>query len=159
MAYESKYMKMAARVADEGITGGFGGPFGCVIVKNGEVIASTHNTVVNDNDPTAHGEVNAIRMACKKLGTFNLEGCELYTTSEPCPMCLGAIMWARIHKVYSAMNIADAKRIGFDDEPFYKAMTAYAKGEATPLLDMEFQRDTDCETLFNKYDQMDKVRY
>ena len=159
MGYDAKYMKMAAEVADAGITGGFGGPFGCVIVKDGEVVASTHNTVVHDNDPTAHGEVNAIRMACKKLNTFDLKGCELYTTSEPCPMCMGAIMWARIDQVYSAMDIEDAAKIGFDDKPFYEAITAYAKGEENAFVKTEFQKDESCVRLFEKYDKMNKVMY
>ena len=93
-----------------------GGPFGCVIAKDGEIIAEGANTVLADNDPTSHGEMNAIRNACKELGTHDLSGCTLYTTSEPCPMCYGAIWWARIEKIYYASTIHDAKEFGnFDD--------------------------------------------
>ena len=93
-----------------------GGPFGCVIVKDGEIIAEGANTVLADNDPTSHGEMNAIRHACKELGTHDLSGCTLYTTSEPCPMCYGAIWWARVQKIYYASTIHDAKEFGnFDD--------------------------------------------
>jgi guanine deaminase len=93
-----------------------GGPFGCVIAKDGEIIAEGANTVLADNDPTSHGEMNAIRNACKELGTHDLSGCTLYTTSEPCPMCYGAIWWARVQKIYYASTIQDAKEFGnFDD--------------------------------------------
>ena len=93
-----------------------GGPFGCVIVKDGEIIAEGANTVLADNDPTCHGEMNAIRNACKELGTHDLSSCILYTTSEPCPMCYGAIWWARISKIYYASTTRDAKEFGnFDD--------------------------------------------
>ncbi len=93
-----------------------GGPFGCVIAKDGEIIAEGANTVLADNDPTSHGEMNAIRNACKELGTHDLSGCTLYTTSEPCPMCYGAIWWARVQKIYYASTIHDAKEFGnFDD--------------------------------------------
>ena len=93
-----------------------GGPFGCVIAKDGEIIAEGANTVLADNDPTSHGEMNAIRHACKELGTHDLSGCTLYTTSEPCPMCYGAIWWARVQKIYYASPIHDAKEFGnFDD--------------------------------------------
>lgn len=157
--YNKVFMDLAVEVAKEGITKGCGGPFGCVIVKEGQVVARAHNTVVASNDPTAHGEVNAIRNACKQLDTFNLEGCELYTTSEPCPMCLSAIMWARIKKVYSAMTINDAGKIGFDDKPFYEAVKEYSLNKATALIDCEFHKEIECVELFNEYDKMEKVLY
>lgn len=152
-------MEKAAEIAREGISSGSGGPFGCVIVKDGNVVACTHNTVVRDNDPTAHGEVNAIRQACRNLGTFNLEGCDLYTTSEPCPMCLGAIMWARIGNVYSAMNIRDAADIGFDDEPFYADMNSYSQGKGSRFVNIEFRENVHCRELFRDYKAMNAVKY
>ncbi|MEN8122894.1 MAG: nucleoside deaminase [Bacteroidota bacterium] len=99
-----------------------GGPFGAVIVKNGEIIASAANSVTQTNDPTAHAEVNAIRLASAKLNTFDLSGCEIYTSCEPCPMCLGAIYWARIDKIYYGNTKNDAKNIGFDDSFIYDEM-------------------------------------
>ena len=96
-----------------------GGPFGAVIVKNNEIIARGANRVTADNDPTAHAEVSAIRKAAEKLGTFDLSGCEIYTSCEPCPMCLGAIYWARLDKMYYANTKTDAKNIGFDDSFIY----------------------------------------
>lgn len=157
--YDKAFMNLAVEVAKEGINLGCGGPFGCVIVKEGQVIAKAHNSVVADSDPTAHGEMNAIRQAGNKLGTFNLEGCELYTTSEPCPMCLSAIMWARISKVYSGMDIHDAERIGFDDLPFYSAVKNYSEGKPNEFVDVEFHRERKCEELFDEYHEMDKVLY
>ena len=114
-----KYMRMAINEAKKGINSSHGGPFGCVIVKDGIVIAKAHNTVLKDHDATCHGEVNAIRKASKKLGTHDLSGCILYTTAEPCPMCLGAILWANIDKVFYGCNIADTEEIGFRDSKFY----------------------------------------
>lgn len=157
--YKKEIMKLAIEVAREGIRKGCGGPFGCVIVKDGEIIAAEHNTVVKDNDPTAHGEVNAIRKACEKLGTFDLSGCELYTTSEPCPMCLSAIMWARIPKIYSAMTIHDAKLLGFDDLPFYFAVRNFMEDKPNQFVDIEFYREEDGLKLFEEYDNMEKILY
>lgn len=117
----NKFMEIAVREAKIGIENGHGGPFGCVIVKNGTVIGQGHNEVLLQNDPTCHGEMTAIRDACKNIGSFDLSGCELYTTGEPCPMCMGAIQWARIQKVYYGCNVRDTARIGFDDEIFYSA--------------------------------------
>ena len=119
MTQEEMFMKEAIRMSQESIENG-GGPFGAVIVKNGEIIAKTSNKVTQENDPTAHAEVTAIRSAAKKLNTFNLSGCEIYTSCEPCPMCFGAIYWARLDKLYFANTKADAKDIGFDDSFIYK---------------------------------------
>lgn len=116
----NSYMKMAIEEARCGIRAGHGGPFGCVIVKDQAIIGKGHNEVVRQNDPTCHGEMMAIRDACKTLGTFDLSGCELYTTAEPCPMCLGAIRWANIKKYYYGCNIADTEQIGFRDKEFYE---------------------------------------
>jgi len=119
---KNKYMQLAIDLAKENVKKGFGGPFGAVIVKNGEVIAQAANSVTSTNDPTAHAEVNVIRQACKKLNTFNLSGCEIYASCEPCPMCLSAIYWAHIDKVYVAATKKDAAEAGFDDEFIYKEL-------------------------------------
>jgi guanine deaminase len=116
-----KFMKIAAYEARRGIHAGHGGPFGSVVVKNGEVVGRGHNEVVKRRDPTCHGEVMAIRDACKKLGTYDLSGCELYTTAEPCPMCAGAIMWANISKVWYGCTVEDTDKIGFRDKQFYES--------------------------------------
>ena len=112
------FMKLAIDLSIKNIEKG-GGPFGAVIVKDGEIIAASANSVTIDNDPTAHAEVNAIREACKKLKTFDLSGCDIYSSCEPCPMCLGAIYWARIDKLYFANTKNDADAIGFSDNFIY----------------------------------------
>ena len=115
----NKYMLEAIKKAEENIISGKGGPFGAVVVRDGKVIATAGNCVTSTNDPTAHAEVVAIRDACKTLDTFDLSGCDIYASCEPCPMCLGAIMWSRIDKLYYAADRIDASRAGFDDELFY----------------------------------------
>lgn len=119
MATESSYMALAIDLAMKNVETGAGGPFGAVVVKDGKVIASAANCVTATNDPTAHAEVMAIRKACQALGTFQLEGCEIYTSCEPCPMCLGAMYWARPAAVYYANTRADAAGAGFDDAFIY----------------------------------------
>ncbi|MDR0370718.1 MAG: nucleoside deaminase [Prevotellaceae bacterium] len=116
------YLRNAIRLADENITNKGGGPFGAVVVKDGKIIARAVNTVTTGNDPTAHAEVNAIREACRNLQTFDLSGCEMYASCEPCPMCLSAIYWARIDKVYYAGSRADAQAAGFDDSFIYQEL-------------------------------------
>ena len=113
------WMRRAIQLSEESVSKG-GGPFGAVIVKDGHVIAEASNSVTLDNDPTAHAEVNAIRMATRLLKTFDLTGCDIYTSCEPCPMCLGAIYWARINRIYYANNRQDAADIGFDDDCIYQ---------------------------------------
>lgn len=115
-------MRIAIALSEENVREGKGGPFGAVIVKDGEVIAQSANRVVPDNDPTAHAEVAAIRLACKALNSFDLSGCSIYASCEPCPMCLGAIYWARIDKVYYANTKLDAAAIGFDDAFIYEEL-------------------------------------
>lgn len=117
-----KFMKMAIDLSRSGMEQGKGGPFGCVIVKDGKVIGQGFNSVLDTNDPTAHAEVVAIRDACKNLGSFQLEGCYLYTSCEPCPMCLGAIYWARPERVFFANTKKDAAAIGFDDQFIYEEL-------------------------------------
>lgn len=116
-----KFLIRAIDLAKQSIKTG-GGPFGAIIVKDGEIIAETSNSVTKDLDPTAHAEVNCIRQACKKLGTFILEGCEIYSSTEPCPMCLSAIYWAHISKIYYAATKDDAAYGGFDDDFIYKEL-------------------------------------
>ncbi len=116
------YMKEAIKEAIKGVNANDGGPFGCVIVKDDRIIGRGHNQVTSSNDPTAHAEVMAIREACKKLNSFQLEDCIIYTSCEPCPMCLGAIYWARPKTVYYGCNQQDAAAIGFDDAFIYKEL-------------------------------------
>ncbi|MCH3924764.1 MAG: nucleoside deaminase [Bacteroidales bacterium] len=117
------YILKAILLAQENVRKGCGGPFGAIIVKDDKIIAQAVNTVTKDNDPTAHAEINAIRLACKVLKTFSLEGCVIYSSCEPCPMCLSAIYWARIDKIYYSANCIDAAQAGFDDSFIYKEMT------------------------------------
>ena len=116
---KKELMREAVMLSEESVKNG-GGPFGAVIVKDGNIVAEASNSVTIDNDPTAHAEVNAIRKATSKLGTFDLQGCDIYTSCEPCPMCLGAIYWARLDNIYYANDRKDAARIGFDDDFIYK---------------------------------------
>jgi tRNA(Arg) A34 adenosine deaminase TadA len=118
-AEKIRFMRTAIEKAGENVTSSLGGPFGAVVVKDGVIISACGNRVTSTNDPTAHAEIVAIRDACSKLGTFDLTGCDIYASCEPCPMCLGAIMWARIEKLYYAADRIDASRAGFDDELFY----------------------------------------
>ncbi len=113
------FMRRAIALSEQSVKDG-GGPFGAVIVKDGEIVAEASNSVTTDTDPTAHAEVNAIRKAAKRLGSFNLEGCEIYTSCEPCPMCLGAIYWAHLSKIYYCNTREDAAKIGFDDDFIYR---------------------------------------
>lgn len=116
------YMRIAIQLSERNVKGADGGPFGAVIVKDGQIIASSANKVVQQNDPTAHAEVSAIRLACQQLGTYTLEGCVIYTSCEPCPMCLGAIYWAHIDAIYYGNTKADAAYIGFDDHFIYQEL-------------------------------------
>lgn len=114
------FLSRAVELAEENVEKGTGGPFAALIVRNGEVIAEAANSVTRTNDPTAHGEVNAIRKACAALGTFSLEGCEIYSSCEPCPMCLAAIYWARLGALYYGSSQQDAAKAGFDDAFLYE---------------------------------------
>lgn len=153
---EDKFMRLAIDLATENIKNG-GGPFGAVIVKDGEVVATGCNRVTASNDPTAHAEVNAIRAACKALDTFILKGCEIYSSCEPCPMCLGAIYWAHLDKLYYAGNKHDAADAGFDDSFIYKEL------ELTPedrRLKTEVLLEKEALRVFESWKaQEDKVEY
>lgn len=119
MTREHKFIQEAIELSRKGMMNNDGGPFGCIIVKGEEIVGRGNNRVTSTNDPTAHAEVVAIRDACKNLGTFQLDDCEIYTSCEPCPMCMGAIYWARPKKVYYANTRVDAANIGFDDSLIY----------------------------------------
>ena len=154
--YQQEFMQEAIKEAKTGINNKDGGPFGAVVVKNGEIIATGHNCVLKNHDSTCHGEIDAIRKAEQKLQTHDLSGCELYTTGEPCPMCLAAILWANIKKVYYGCNLEDNEKIGFRDLKFEKLM-----GDRDNLpKDFLEQQDRDlCLELFNEYNRMDKTIY
>ena len=124
MTREEKFMEAAIALADKGSSDGEGGPFGCVIVKDDKIIGRGNNKVTSTNDPTAHAEIIAIRDACKNLKSFQLEDCEIYTSCEPCPMCLGAIYWARPKMIYYGNTRDDAAKIGFDDSFIYDEISA-----------------------------------
>lgn len=151
----NKYMKLAIDEARFGINNNHGGPFGAVIVKNGEIIATGHNKVLLSHDPTCHGEINAIRNATEKLKTHDLKGCEIYTTGEPCPMCLCAIMWANIDKVYYGCTIKDNAIIGFRDELFESVF----KGREELKDYLECIDRNECLELFNEYNNINHEIY
>lgn len=152
---QSEFMQIAIQEAREGISNGDGGPFGTAIVRDGVLIASGHNHVLAYNDPTCHGEVDAIRKACKRLGTFDLTGCELYTTGEPCHMCLCACMWANISMIYYGCTIADNEIIGFRDNKFDQIFGGRDKlGDYMTEIDREA-----CLRLFQDYSKMDATKY
>ncbi len=149
-------MRKAIELAEENVDNG-GGPFGAVIARDGKIIATGVNRVTANHDPTAHAEVSAIRAACKELGTFDLSGCEIYTSCEPCPMCLGAIYWAHIDKMYYGNDKADAKRIGFDDSFIYDEIAlspSERKLESKRILKEEAAKAFDMWT-----NKDDKVEY
>ena len=134
-----------------------GGPFGSVIVKGEKIIAEGSNKVTSTNDPTAHGEIVAIRQACKNLNHFNLSGCELYSTCEPCPMCLSAIYWSHIEKVYYANTRDDAQKIDFDDSLIYSELLKSVKKRKIPMIQMMRDEALKAFELWNK--KTDKVKY
>jgi guanine deaminase len=151
------FMREAIREAEAGMRAGRGGPFGCVIVRRGEIVARGHNRVTSTNDPTAHAEITAIREACRTLGTFSLEDCELYTSCEPCPMCLAAVYWARIPQLYYGNTRADAAAVGFDDDFIYQQIPLAAEKRSiamAPLLRSEAIATFDAWRA-----KTDKVRY
>src|SRR5271166_4049522 len=130
------FMARAIQLSIDGVQSGRGGPFGAVIVRDGKIIAEVANQVTSSNDPTAHAEVIAIRRACYKLGVFELKDCELYTSCEPCPMCLGAIYWARLSRLYFANTAEDAANIGFDDSFIYSELKQPFSGRRIPTIQL-----------------------
>ena len=142
-----KFMKEAIKEAEKGIESGDGGPFGAVVVKDGVIVGKGHNKVLKNNDATCHGEMEAIKSASKKLGTFDLSGCILYTTGEPCPMCLSACLWANIEKVYYGCSLMDNEKIGFRDKKFDSLMGG-RKNLKNYLVELNRK---ECLELFEKY--------
>jgi tRNA(Arg) A34 adenosine deaminase TadA len=120
--YETKFMQRVLELSQHGMQNGHGGPFGCVIVKDGTVVGEAHNEVLSSNDPTAHAELLAVRRASARLKTFNLAGCELYTNGAPCCMCMSSMLWARVDRVYYVLSMDDSRAIGLGDEPFYEEL-------------------------------------
>jgi len=155
--YHEEYMKMAIRLARKNVQDGKGGPFGAVIVKDGEVVASAMNEVTATDDPTAHAEVVAIRQACKSLGSYQLDGCDIYSSCEPCPMCLGAIYWSRPDHVYYAATRKDAAASGFDDDVIYQEISLPPDQRRIPFQNK--MRDEAIEA-FKEWDKSDlKINY
>ncbi len=152
----NKYMEIAKKCAEIGINNNEGGPFGAVIIdKKGNVIAKGNNRVIKDHDPTAHAEVTVIRDACKKLKTYDLSDYILYTSCEPCPMCLSAIIWANIKEVYFACTKEDAGNIGFRDDIIYE----YLKGNKKDLIKLNQIDREECIKLFDEYKNQNKTIY
>ena len=150
------FMRQAIALAVENIKSG-GGPFGAVIVKDGKVVATGANRVTANNDPTAHAEVSAIRAACTKLGTFDLSGCVIYTSCEPCPMCLGAIYWAHIDKIYYGANQYDAAKIDFDDSFIYRELELKPEARQKPVENI--LHDEALAPFRAWQEKEDKIRY
>ena len=151
-------MKKAFRKAKDTMNKNYGGPFGAAVVNNdGEVLSVASNSVLKDHNPTAHGEINAIIKACKKIGSEDLSGCTLYTTAYPCPMCLGAIIWANIDKVYYGCTPEDAEAIGFRDDFIYDFIKGNMKDNSVMEL-KQIDRD-ECIKLFEEYKEKDKKIY
>jgi guanine deaminase len=152
-----RFMRRAIELARSGMENGRGGPFGCVIAKDGQVVGEGYNCVTSTNDPTAHAEIVAIRDACKTLNTFQLDGCSVYTSCEPCPMCLGAIYWARPSAIFFAGTRADAAAAGFDDELFYSEIE---KPNDRRSLRMAGLLREEAQEVFNRWqNKSDKIEY
>ena len=153
---KNKFMLRAIVLSIESVKGG-GGPFGSVIVRDNKIISEGFNKVTSTNDPTAHGEIVAIREACKNLKVFNLSGCELYSTCEPCPMCLSSIYWAHIDKIYYANTRDDAQKIDFDDSLIYSELKKNIKRRKIPMVQMMRGEALKAFELWDK--KTDKVKY
>lgn len=150
-------MREAIDFSAEKMRAGLGGPFGALVVKDGTVIARGFNKVTSDNDPTAHAEVIAIREACKVLDSFSLEGCEIYSSCEPCPMCLAAIYWARIDRIFFANSRADAAAIGFDDDRLYREISKPLSKRSLPIAQIEM---AEARAVFREWEaKPDKIIY
>ena len=154
---DEQFMQRAIRIAQNGIDKNAGGPFGAVVVKNGEIISEGWNQVTSTNDPTAHAEIMAIREACRRLDSFQLEDCVLYTSCEPCPMCLGAIYWARPKKIFYACTREDAAKVGFDDQFIYDEIAGEI-GERK-IETINFMREESLVVFENWENKEDKIEY
>ena len=153
---KNEFMKRAIELSIKSVNNG-GGPFGSIIVKSDKIIAEGSNKVTSNNDPTAHGEIVAVREACKKLNNFSLNGCELYSTCEPCPMCLSAIYWARIGKIYYANTREDARKIDFDDSLIYTELQKNIDKRKIPMIQILRNEALKAFELWDK--KKDKVKY
>ena len=153
---KNEFMKRAIELSVESVNNG-GGPFGCVIIKDDKIIAEGSNKVTSHNDPTAHGEIVAIREACKKLNNFSLNQCELYSTCEPCPMCLSAIYWARIKKIYYGNTREDARKIDFDDSLIYTELQKSIDKRKIPMIQIMGNEALKAFELWDK--KKDKIKY
>jgi guanine deaminase len=153
----NRFMKAAVEEAFKGIEKNHGGPFGAVIVQNGVIISRAHNMVISSNDPTAHAEILSIRRAAKKLGSFELSGCKIYSSCEPCPMCLGAILWARIKTLYYGCSRNDAADIGFDDKLIYEMVDI--KDNSRLLSKIEMDREECLKPLKAWAKKSDRIIY
>ena len=156
MNNNKRFMMRAIELSKKSINEG-GGPFGCVIVKNENIIAEGSNQVTKNNDPTAHAEIIAIRNACEKLNTFNLEKCELYTSCEPCPMCLSAIYWSHIDKIYYGNSRLDASKIGFDDDFIYNELNK--KLSSRKIQMKQINQNEAIKAFLDWEEKVDKVEY
>ncbi len=157
MTREEKFMQEAVDLSRKGVNHNDGGPFGCIIVKGDIIVGRGNNCVTSQNDPTAHAEVVAIRDACKNLETFQLDECEIFTSCEPCPMCLGAIYWARPKAIYYANTREDAARIGFDDSMIYDEMNTPIAERKIPIHKME---GSEALKVFEEWmNKVDKTAY
>ena len=156
----NQYMKIAKELSDNNLVTNVGGPFGAVIVKNGEIIGRGSNHVLESNDPTAHAEVMAIRDACKNIKSYDLNGCEIYTTCYPCPMCLSAIIWSNIRKVYYGNNQKDAAFIGFRDDFIYNYINKLSNNEKDDTLELiNIDREETIKTFNDFNNKKDKTIY
>ena len=154
---DKQFMMRAVELARLAVESNSGGPFGCVVVKDGKIVGEGSNRVTTTNDPTAHAEVVAIRDACKNLGTFQLDGCTIYTSCEPCPMCLGAIYWSRPSGIFYAGTQADAAAAGFDDEHFYRELDK--PNDLRELRMVNLLREEAQKVFQNWTDKADKTEY
>lgn len=158
MTEEDKiFMRRAIELARDGMENGAGGPFGAVVVKNGKIVGEGCNRVTSTNDPTAHAEVVAIRAACQNLNNFQLDGCTIYTSCEPCPMCLGAIYWARLAKMFFACTREDAARVGFDDQMIYEEIERPIENRR--IKSINFLREAGLTVFENWANKIDKTEY
>ena len=154
---DERFMRRAIALAEEKMRANLGGPFGAVIVRDGTIVAEGFNKVTSSNDPTAHAEIVAIRGACQALDTFSLTGCDIYTTCEPCPMCLAAIYWARLDTVYFGNTRQDAARIGFDDDHIYREIPLPLDRRALPMRRL---LAAEAASAFDEWDRKpDKISY
>ena len=148
---QTRFLERAIELSSRGMVSGHGGPFGCVVVKDGSIISEGFNMVTSTNDPTAHAEIVAIRQACHSLGSYQLEGCEIYTSCEPCPMCLGAIYWARPARVYFANTRKEAAAIRFDDDFIYEEISTMMHQRSIPFIHVPDEKAKKVFDDWNKF--------